>query len=96
METLPATLKGFIRQGFGTRFDLGLTYYPKRIFSLQPVLMSVLLNTVKMLKPYLYYKYEGINPNFSSTNAPENVYDQFNDAVPLDTVYNGYTTWRPK
>jgi hypothetical protein len=37
-----------------------------------------------------------INPNFSSTNAPENVYDQFNDAVPLDTVYNGYTTWRPK
>jgi hypothetical protein len=56
--------------------------------------MSVLLNTVKMLKPLLirYYKYEGINPNFSSTNAPENVYDQFND-VPLDTVYNGYTTW---
>jgi hypothetical protein len=50
-----------------------------------------------MLKPLLirYYKYEGINPNFSSTNAPENVYDQFNDAVPLDTVYNGYTTWRP-
>jgi hypothetical protein len=42
-----------------------------------------------------YYKYEGINPNFSSTNTPENVYDQFNDAVPLDTVYNGYTTWRP-
>jgi hypothetical protein len=53
-------------------FDLGLTYYPKRIFSLQPVfLMSVLLNTVKMLKPLLkgYYKYEGINPNFSSTDA---------------------------
>jgi hypothetical protein len=22
--------KGFIRQGFGTRFDLGLTYYPKK------------------------------------------------------------------
>jgi hypothetical protein len=33
--------------------------------------------------------------NFSNTNTPENVYDQFNDAVPLDTVYNGYTTWRP-
>jgi hypothetical protein len=46
-------------------FDLGLTITLKRIFSLQPVfLMSVLLNTVKMLKPLLirYYKYEGINP----------------------------------
>jgi hypothetical protein len=86
---------------FGKDLGLGFDwtdFYPKRIFSLQPVfLMSVLLNTVKMLKPLLirYYKYEGINPNFSSTNAPENVYDQFNDAVPLDTVYNGYTTWRP-
>jgi hypothetical protein len=30
METLPAIRKGFIRQGFGTRFDLGLTYYPKK------------------------------------------------------------------
>jgi hypothetical protein len=83
-------------------WDLGLIWdwliTLKRIFSLQPVfLMSVLLNTVNVetFTYKGYYKYEGINPNFSSTNAPENVYDQFNDAVPLDTVYNGYTTWRP-
>jgi hypothetical protein len=52
METLPAfRKKALFGKDLGLGFDLGRT---KRIFSLQPVfLMSVLLNTVKMLKPLL-------------------------------------------
>jgi hypothetical protein len=45
--------KALFGKDLGLGFDLGLTSL-KRIFSLQPVfLMSVLLNTVKMLKPLL-------------------------------------------
>jgi hypothetical protein len=41
------------------------------------------------------YQYEGINPNFTGTNVPKNVYEEFKNAIPLDTLYNKYTTWRP-
>jgi hypothetical protein len=52
--------------------------------------MSDLLSTadVETFTHKGYYKYEGINPNFNSTDAPDN-YQQFKN-VPLDTVYNGY------
>jgi hypothetical protein len=39
-----------------------------------------------------YYKYEGINQILTARTTPDNAYQQFNDAVPLDTIYNAYKT----
>ena len=91
--------KALFGKDLGLGFDLGLTYYPKKNIQFTASILDVgFIKHSKDVETFTYkgyYKYEGINPNFSSTNVPENVYDQFNDAVPLDTVYNGYTTWRP-
>jgi len=42
-----------------------------------------------------YYKYEGINPNFTGANTSGSTYQQFVDAIPRDTIYSAYKTWRP-
>jgi hypothetical protein len=48
----------------GLGFDLGLTYYPKRIFSLQPVFDVGFIKHSKDVETFTYIlKYEGINPN---------------------------------
>jgi hypothetical protein len=88
--------KALFGKDLGLGFDLGLTYYLKKNIQFTASILDVGFIKHKDVETFTYkgyYKYEGINPNFSSTNAPENVYDH--DAVPLDTVYNGYTTWRP-
>ena len=83
----------------GLGFDLGLTYYPKKNIQFTASILDVgFIKHSKDVETFTYkgyYKYEGINPNFNSTNDPENVYQQFNDAISLDTIYNAYKTWRP-
>jgi hypothetical protein len=83
----------------GLGFDLGLTYYPKKNIQITASILDVgFIKHNKDVETFTYkgyYKYEGINPNFNSTDAPDNAYEQFKNAIPLDTVYNGYTTWRP-
>lgn len=83
----------------GLGFDLGLTYYPKKNIQFTASILDVgFIKHSKDVETFIYkgyYKYEGINPNFNSTNDPDNAYQQFVDAVPLDTIYNAYKTWRP-
>jgi hypothetical protein len=83
----------------GLGFDLGLTYYPKKNIQITASILDVgFIKHSKDVETFTYkgyYKYEGINPNFNSSDAPDNAYQQFKNAIPLDTVYNGYTTWRP-
>jgi hypothetical protein len=83
----------------GLGFDLGLTYYPKKNTQLTASILDVgFIKHSKDVETFTYkgyYKYEGINPSFNNANAPENAYEQFKNAIPLDTIYNGYTTWRP-
>lgn len=83
----------------GLGFDLGFTYYPKKNTQITASILDVgFIRHTKDVENYNYrgyYKYEGINPNFTDNNNPDGVYRDFKEAVKLDTLYNKYTTWRP-
>jgi hypothetical protein len=83
----------------GLGFDVGFTYYPQKNKQLTASLVDVgFISHSKDVESYTYkgvYQYEGINPNFTDFNVPKNVYQDFKDAIPLDTLYTKYTTWRP-
>ena len=83
----------------GLGFDLGFTYYPKKNTQITASILDVgFVNHSKDVENYTlkgYYNYEGINPDFSNTDDPESIYDDFREAIPLDTLYTKYTTWRP-
>ncbi|KUJ61909.1 hypothetical protein AR687_10125 [Flavobacteriaceae bacterium CRH] len=89
----------FFNGSLGLGFDAGLTYYFKD--NLQFTASVVDLGFVRQSKDIerLTYKgsynYEGVNPDFDDTNAPENVLNQFEKAIPRDTISSKYTTWRP-
>lgn len=83
----------------GLGFDLGFTYYPQKNVQLTASIIDVgFIKHSKDVESYTYegvYKYEGINPNFISGGTTANIYDEFKDAIPLDTLFTKYTTWRP-
>lgn len=83
----------------GLGLDLGFTFYPQDNKQITASILDIgFVSHSKDVENYTYkgyYKYEGTNPNFSSTDNPDGVYSDFRDAIPLDTLYNKYTTWRP-
>ncbi|SEA77137.1 hypothetical protein SAMN05443667_108164 [Flavobacterium gillisiae] len=83
----------------GLGFDLGLTYYPKKNIQFTASILDVGFikhsKDVETLTYRGYYKYEGINPNFTGANTSGSTYQQFVDAIPRDTIYSAYKTWRP-
>ncbi|KDN56155.1 DUF5723 family protein [Flavobacterium seoulense] len=83
----------------GLGFDLGFTYYPKKNTQITASILDVgFIRHTKDIENYTYkgyYKYEGINPNFTDFDNPDGVYSDFQESVKLDTLYNKYTTWRP-
>lgn len=89
----------FFNGSLGLGVDAGLTYYFKE--NLQFTASVVDLGFVRQSKDIetLRYKgtynYEGVNPSFDGTNEPEDIFDEFDRAIPRDTLYNKYTTWRP-
>ena len=93
------TKRALLGGNLGLGFDAGFTYYPKKNIQLTASVIDVgFIKHSKEVESLTYrgtYKYEGVVPNFSSQNSPENGYQDFNDAIPLDTLYANYTTWRP-
>lgn len=89
----------FFNGSLGLGLDAGITYYIKE--NLQFTASIVDLGFIKQSKDIetLNYKgtynYKGANPNFITINEPEDVFDEFDKAIPRDTLYNKYTTWRP-
>lgn len=83
----------------GVGFDAGLTYYPKKNIQFTASLIDVgFIKHSKDVSNYQYkgyYKYNGIAPNFTSGGTTLDVYSEFRKAIPLDTLHNKYTTWRP-
>lgn len=83
----------------GLGLDLGFTYYPENNKQLTASLVDIgFVSHSKDVETYTYkgvYQYEGINPNFTDPDVPKNIYEEFQDAIPLDTLNNKYTTWRP-
>ncbi|MFE3870242.1 DUF5723 family protein [Flavobacterium sp. ZS1P70] len=91
--------KALFGGNLGLGFDAGLTYYPKKNIQFTASIVDVgfIKHTkeVESLTYKGYYKYDGINPKFNGGNTGGDVYQQFKDAIPLDTLHNKYTTWRP-
>jgi hypothetical protein len=83
----------------GLGFDAGLTYYPKKNLQFTASIIDVgFIKHSKEVENYRYkgyYKYEGITPDFTNPNAAQDVFQEFTDAIPFDTLHTKYTTWRP-
>lgn len=93
------TKRALLGGNLGLGLDAGFTYYPKKNIQLTGSIVDFGFirhsKEVESLTMKGTYKYEGVVPNFSSGGSAGNVYQEFNDAIPLDTVYANYTTWRP-
>ena len=90
--------KTFFGGNLGLGLDLGLTYYPKATLQFTASLIDIgFISHTKEVESYRlkgYYNYSGITPDFVLGNSSD-IIDEFNDAIPLDTLRTKYTTWRP-
>jgi hypothetical protein len=91
--------KAFFGGDLGLGFDAGFTYYPKKNVQFTASIVDVgFIRHTKEVERFTlkgYYKYDGITPKFAGGGSAGNVYQEFKEAIPLDTVYTKYTTWRP-
>jgi hypothetical protein len=93
------TKRAFLGGNLGLGLDLGLTYYPKRNIQLTTSLVDIgYINHSKDVESYTLkgeYDYKGVVSDFNSTKTLNNAYQDFKEAIPLDTLYHKYMTWRP-
>lgn len=91
--------RAFLGGNLGLGFDAGFTYYPKKNIQLTASVIDVGFikhtSEVKTLSLKGKYEYKGVIPKFNSGESVENVYEDFKKAIPLETLYANYTTWRP-
>jgi hypothetical protein len=91
--------KALLGGNLGLGFDFGLTYYPQK--NLQITASAVDIGFIKHSKEVEtlrykgFYQFNGVLPNFNGVDQPNDAYQEFKDAIPLDTLYSKYTTWRP-
>ncbi len=90
--------KTLLGGNLGLGLDLGLTYYPKENLQFTASLIDIgFIKHTKEIESYRYkgyYNYVGLTPDFVLGNSND-ILDEFNDAIPLDTLHTKYTTWRP-
>ena len=91
--------KSFFGGNLGLGLDLGLTYYPQENLQFTASLVDIgFINHTREVRSYSYkgyYKYEGLTPDFIPGNSNVSAFQEFLDAIPLDTLSAKYTTWRP-
>ncbi len=89
----------FLNGSLGLGVDLGITYYIKDNLQLTASIIDLgFIRQSKDIETLTYkgtYQYNGVNPDFMGNDDPEDVFDEFEKAIPRDTLYNKYTTWRP-
>jgi hypothetical protein len=89
----------FFNGSLGLGLDAGITYYIKENLQLTASIVDLgFIRQTKDIETRTYkgtYQYNGVNPDFLGTDNPENVFDEFKEAIPEETLYNKYTTWRP-
>ncbi len=90
----------FFNGSLGFGIDAGITYYFKENLQFTASIIDLgFVNQSKDIETITYkgsYNYKGTNPSFNPvSNNPDNVFDEFDEAIPRDTLYNKYTTWRP-
>lgn len=93
------TKRTLLGGNLGLGFDLGFTYYPKDNLQITGSIIDVgFIKHSKDVESYTLngtYAYKGVVPNFNQQNDPGTVFQDFKDAIPLDTLNVKYTTWRP-
>jgi hypothetical protein len=91
--------KTFFGGNLGLGVDLGLTYYPQKNLQFTASLIDIgFIKHSSEVRSYSfkgYYKYVGLTPDFIVGNSNQDLLQEFNDAIPLDTLTVKYTTWRP-
>ncbi|PJJ06955.1 hypothetical protein CLU83_0077 [Flavobacterium sp. 1] len=91
--------RGFFGGNLGLGLDLGLTYYPKRNIQLTASLIDIgYISHSKDVESYTLkgeYNFNGVITDFNSAGTVANAYEDFKEAIPLDTLYHKYTTMRP-
>ena len=89
----------FFNGSLGFGIDAGLTYYFKDNLQFTASVVDLgFINHTKDLETRSYkgtYNYQGANPSFDPANEPGDIFDDFENAIPRETSYNKYTTWRP-
>ncbi|MFD2938695.1 DUF5723 family protein [Flavobacterium notoginsengisoli] len=89
----------FFGGSLGLGVDAGITYYIKDNLQLTASIIDLgFIRQSKDIETLTYkgtYQYNGVNPDFMGNDDPEDVFDEFEKAIPRDTLYNKYTTWRP-
>lgn len=93
------TKRAFLGGNLGVGVDLGLTYYPKRNIQLTASLVDIGFikhsNDVETFTLKGDYNFRGVITDFNSSGTLGDAYEDFQEAIPLDTLYHKYTTWRP-
>ncbi|WP_291100144.1 MULTISPECIES: DUF5723 family protein [unclassified Flavobacterium] len=92
------TKKTLFGGNLGLGFDAGLTYYFQKNIQFTASIIDVgFIKHAKDIENYSLkgtYNYMGLTPDFLSGSST-NIYQAFKKAIPLDTLHNKYTTWRP-
>lgn len=90
--------KTLLGGNLGLGLDLGLTYYPKENLQITASLIDIgFISHTKEIENYRwkgYYNYVGLTPDFV-LGSSNDILDEFNNAIPLDTLHTKYTTRRP-
>lgn len=92
--------KGMLLGGnLGLGLDLGLTYYPQSNVQIAASVIDLgYINHTQDVESYSYkgfYNFKGLVPHFNNENAAQANYQDFKDAIVLDTLQAKYTSWRP-
>lgn len=92
--------KGILLGGnLGLGLDLGLTYYPQSNVQITASIIDLgYIGHSKNVESYSYkgfYNYKGLVPKFNGENAAQANFQDFKEAIVLDTLNVKYTTWRP-
>ena len=93
------TKRALLGGNLGLGLDAGFTYYPKKNIQITASVIDFgFIKHSKEVESFTLkgtYNYGGVTPSFSSGGSIGDVFEEFNDAIPLDTLYTKYTTWRP-
>ncbi len=92
--------KGILLGGnLGLGMDLGLTYYPQSNVQITASIIDLgYISHSKNVESYSYkgfYNYKGLVPKFNGENVAQANFQDFKEAIVLDTLNVKYTTWRP-
>jgi hypothetical protein len=89
----------FFGGNLGLGIDLGLTYNPKKNIQITASVIDIgYIKHKQDVESFTFkgnYAFKGVISDFNDGGTISDAYQDFKDAVPLDTLYTNYTTHRP-